>query len=287
MKINRNKWTTVLGWCLLLLAIGFFCLQIGYLVMHRFFQVEYIDNQLFFIINCLCFFGITVSLLLLLVLTRKMIWILSGAAILFFIVNGVLLVENSQETNNITSISPDWKHVFVVKENPATGAAIYYRSYYGIFCRPKQVLPYRVNDRYKLKWLANDSAALTYTGANDKIQQFIGTYGDRGGGRSYYYVGAEIHGQWQGGSALVISNTKGISVTEAGTTELFQWDSIVQFGTLAVVLKREDQAVWTLSLNKDFEIHSDASEPATGTIRLYRATMENNEPLTLRNEPLN
>ncbi|MET1249469.1 hypothetical protein ABWW58_11835 [Sporolactobacillus sp. STCC-11] len=60
MKINRNKWTTVLGWCSLLLAIGFFGLQIGYLVMHRFFQVEYIDNQLFFIINCLCFFGITV-----------------------------------------------------------------------------------------------------------------------------------------------------------------------------------------------------------------------------------
>ncbi|MCQ2011412.1 MAG: hypothetical protein ABF629_03235 [Sporolactobacillus sp.] len=287
MKINRNKWTTVLGWCSLLLACNFFCLQIGYLFTHRFFQVEYIDNQLFFIVNSLCLFFITLSLLFLLVFTRRMIWILAGGIILVLVVNGILLVESSREVNNITSISPDWKHVFVVKENPATGVAIYYRSYYGIFCRPKQVIPYRADDRYKVKWLANDVAALTYTDANDKVQQFIGTYGDRGGGRSYYYVGAEIHGKWQGGRTTVVSDSKGISVTENGATELFGWSSIVQYGTLAVVLKRDDQAVWTLSLNEDFVVHSDASEPTTGTIRLYRATMGNNQPLTLHNVPLN
>ncbi|MCO7125359.1 hypothetical protein NIE88_06210 [Sporolactobacillus shoreicorticis] len=286
MRVNRNKWTTVLGWCSLLLAIGFFCLQIGYLFMHRFFQVEYIDHQLFFIINSLCFFFITLSLLLLLALTRRMIWMLSGAAILFLIVNGILLVESDRNVTNITSISPDRKHVFVVKENPAIGATVYYRSYYGIFCRPKKVLPQDLKGRYKVKWLANDIAALTYTDADDKIQQFIGTYGDRGGGRSYYYVGAEIHGQWQGGSALVISGTKGILVTEDGANELFEWNRIVQYGTLAVVLKRNDQAVWTLALNKDFEVHSDASEPTTGTIRLYRATMGNNQPVTLHLERL-
>jgi hypothetical protein len=286
MKANRNKWITIAGWSSFLLAIGFFCLQIGYLFIHRFFQVEYIDNQLFFIINSLCFFFITLSLLLLLALTRKMIWIVSGAAILFFIVNGILLIESSRNITNITSISPDWKHVFVIKKNSAMEETVYYRSYYGIFCRPKEVIPYKTDGRYKIKWLANDIVALTYMGANDKIQQFIGTYGDRGGGRSYYYVSAEIHGQWQAGHTKVVSGTKGISVTEDGATELFEWDRIVQVGTLAVVLKRNDQAVWTLSLNEDFEVHSDASEPITGTIRLYRATMENNQPLTLRNEPL-
>jgi hypothetical protein len=286
MKANRNKWMTILGWCSFVFAIGFFCLQLGYLFMHRFFQVEYIDNQLFFIMNSLCFFCITLSLLVLFALTRKILWILAGGAILFLIVNGILLVESSWKDTNITSLSPDWKHVFVIKENPATGTAIYYRSYYVIFCRPKEVIPYRKDGPFKVKWLANDIASLTYTGANDKIQQFIGTYGDRGGGRSYYYVGAEIHGQWQAGHTKVVSSTKGISVTEDGATELFEWDRIVQFGTLAVVLKKKDQAVWTLSLNEDFKVHSDASEPNTGTIRLYRATMDNNQPLTLRNEPL-
>lgn len=66
----------------------------------------------------------------------------------------------------------------------------------------------------KVEWLANDVAAVTYKTADHKTQQFIGTYGDRGSGRSYYYVGAEIHGKWEGGNAEVISDQEGITVTQ-------------------------------------------------------------------------
>ncbi|WP_254901256.1 hypothetical protein [Tuberibacillus sp. Marseille-P3662] len=79
----------------------------------------------------------------------------------------------------------------------------------------------------------------------------------------------------------MISNSEGISVTENHKTELFTWENIKQFGTLAVVLKKNNEAVWTLSLNENFEVHSDASEPTVGNISLYKATIEENQPLTL------
>ncbi len=146
----------------------------------------------------------------------------------------------------------------------------------------KKKLPYQTNGKMKVEWLANDVAAVTYKTADHKTQQFIGTYGDRGSGRSYYYVGAEIHGKWEGGNAEVISDQEGITVTQNGETELFDWDHIQQFGTLAVVLMKDDEAVWTISLNENFKVDSAASTPPSGNISLYKATMKENKPITLQ-----
>src|SRR5699024_1336599 len=99
-------------------------------------------------------------------------------------------------------------------------------------------LPFQTKGEFQVKWLADDIAAVTYEANDNTMQQFIGTYGDRGSGRSYYYVGAEIHGRWQGENINLISDTEGITVIENGETELFEWERIQQFGTLAVVLKR-------------------------------------------------
>lgn len=201
--------------------------------------------------------------------------------VVFIIVNAVMLVGSNQEIKNITSVSPDFKHVLSIKENTEIGEAVYYRSYYGFLARPKERLPYETDGNFKVDWLANDVAAVTYKAADNTIQQYIGTYGDRGSGRSYYYVGAEIHGIWQGETLEVVSDTEGISVTENGKTELFDWDNIHQFGTLAVILKKNNEAIWTISLNENFEVHSAASEPTVGSISLYKATMEKNQPITL------
>lgn len=161
------------------------------------------------------------------------------------------------------------------------GEVVYYRSYYGILARPIEKLPYETTGEFKIKWLADDVAAVTYKAKDHSIQQFIGTYGDRGSGRSYYYVGAEIHGIWQGNNIEVLSDRKGISVTVNGEIELFEWNNIQQSGTLAVVLKRNNEAVWTISLNKNYKIISDASEQNVGNISIYKATMEENEPIIL------
>ncbi|WP_164670158.1 hypothetical protein [Virgibacillus doumboii] len=281
MNQNRNKLLKIIGWILLLSAITFFCLQMGYLFAAARYQVEYIDNQIFYVVNMLCIICLLIALLLLLTLTKKLKFIVSGVGVVFIIVNAVLLLNSNQHIKNITSISPDWNQVLSIKMNVESGVAVYYRSYYGILARPKEKLPYEAEGNFKVEWLADDIAAVTYKAENNTMQQFIATYGDRGSGRSYYYVGAEIHGQWQAGDTKVVSDTEGISVTVNGKTDTFGWDNIKQFGTLAVVLKKNDEAVWTIGLNENFEVHSDPAEPTVGNITLYKATMEDNQPITL------
>ncbi|MFD2759973.1 hypothetical protein [Lentibacillus juripiscarius] len=280
--MKQKNLIKIAGWLLFLFAIGFFCLQMGYFFVHERFQVEYIDNRLFYIINIFCVICLALAILLLLPLIEKWKWIGVSVVILFIMVNGGMLVASNQEIKNTTSLSPDFKHVLSIKENTTSGEAVYYRSYYGILARPKEKLPYQTNGKMKVEWLANDVAAVTYKTADHKTQQFIGTYGDRGSGRSYYYVGAEIHGKWEGGNAEVISDQEGITVTQNGETELFDWDHIQQFGTLAVVLMKDDEAVWTISLNENFKVDSAASTPPSGNISLYKATMKENKPITLQ-----
>ncbi|GGB31720.1 hypothetical protein F3157_03920 [Virgibacillus dakarensis] len=279
---QTNKLTQIIGWLLFVFAIGFFCLQMGYFFIHAKFQAEYIDNRIFYIINILCVICVALAILLLLKTTKRWKQIGAGVVVIFIIVNGVLLVKSNQQIKNITSISPDFKHVLSIKEDTESGEAVYYRSYFDILARPKEKLPYKTDGDYKVKWLANDVAAVTYKAADNSIHQFIGTYGYRGNGISYYYVGAEMHGRYQGDNAEVINNTEGITVTENGKTELFDWDHIQQFGTLAIVLMKDDHAAWTIALDENFEMYSDASIPPSGNIVLYKATMEKNEPVTLR-----
>lgn len=281
MKQETSKFIKIVGWVLFLLAIGFFCLQMGYLFVHKRFQVEYVDHRLFYIINILCVIFLALAILLLLTVARWWKWIVASAAIAFIIVNGWLAVSNNKEIKNITSLSPDFQHVLSIKENMKTGEAVYYTSYYDILARPKEKLPYKINGKFKVKWLANDIAAVTYKASDHSIHQFIGTYGDRSNGTLYYYVGPEIHGEWKGDHVKVVSNTKGISVTQNGKTQLFDWDHIVQFGTLAIVLIKHHEAVWTISLNENFVVHALSSAPMTGQISLYKATMKKDQPIVL------
>lgn len=287
MKENKSNLVKITGWILFFLAVGFFCIQMGYFLVHARYQVEYIDNRLFFIINILCMICLAGSIFLLLKLTKMVQLIVLSVLILFSIVNVNLLVKSKQEVNNITSLSPDWKHVLSIKEDVERGVAVYYRSYFGIMGRPREALPHKTAGDFKVEWLEKDVAAVTYKTDGDTIQQFIGTYGDRGTGTSYYYVGAEIHGQWKAKDYQVESTPEGIFVTEKGKTEMFEWENIIQFGTLAVVLKKNDEAVWTIALNEDFKVHSDPAEPTTGNIILYKATMKNNQLITLEYKTVN
>lgn len=243
--------------------------------------IEYIDHRLFYIINLFCVLLLFTSILLLLQLKKNEKWIGASVVIIMVAANTIFLVSSNKEINSIISISPDYNHLLVMKENRSQGDTVYYRSYYGIFAVPKERLPYQTNGDFKVKWLENDIAAVTYKDKNQNIHQFIGTYGDRGGGRSYYYVGAEIHGLWKGSNIKVIGNSDGITIIDHGNPETFQWDNMVQFGTLAVVLMKGNKAAWTIALGADYQVQSDSSLPKTGNIILYKATMDENQPHTL------
>lgn len=265
----KNNFRKIVGWLLFILAVGFFCLQMGYLYAHAKYDAEYVDNRLFYVINMLCVMCSGAAIFLLMKMAVKWKVICAGIVVLFVVVQGVLLAGSNQQIKNISSISPDLKHVLSIKIK--NGETVYFRTYYHILARPKERLPNAANSKFRIKWLANDVAAVTYRTAGDKVQQFIGTYGDRGEGGAYYYVGAEIHGQWKGKDTTVSSDKEGITVSQHGKTELFKWDQVKQYGTLAVVLKRNNEAAWTIALKENFKIHSNSGKPPTGNITLYRA----------------
>lgn len=279
---QTNKSTRIIGWILFVFAIGFFCLQMGYFYVHANYQAEYVDNRIFYLVNIL--FVICIALAMWLLLHTKKRWKQIGVgvvAVIFMIANVVLMVNSNKQVKNRTSISPDLKHVFSVKEDIESGEAVYYRSYFNILARPTEKLPYKIDEVFSMEWLANDVAALTYGAPDNTIHLFVGTYGSRDNSQSYHYVGAEMQGEWADGNTRVVSNTDGISVSKNGETESFDWDHIVQFGTLTVVLMNDNEAAWTISLNKNFESNTNASIPPSGDITLYKAAMEKNKPVTL------
>ncbi|MEH7009446.1 hypothetical protein V7087_01280 [Neobacillus niacini] len=135
-----------------------------------------------------------------------------------------------------------------------------------------------------MKWLEKDIAAVTYIATDNKIHQYIGTYGDRNGGSSYSYVGPSIHGQWEGDNVRVTSASEGITIDNNGEIESYDWESIVQFGTIAIILMKKNEAQWSIALNENFKSNSNDPIPPSGEITIYKATMNDNEPITLEYE---
>ncbi|MBT2757935.1 hypothetical protein J7E71_18845 [Mesobacillus foraminis] len=278
--INYRK---IGGYLFFLIAIGLFCLQMIYFFIHSRFIVEYVDNRIFYFLNILIIVSIVLSNFLLLKISKKWKMIVGSITVILLLLHVGLAINNSYKTKHVLSISPDLKHVLVIKENRETAVATHYRSYYGIFARPKESLPYKTNGHFKVKWLEKDIAAVTYKAANNTIHQFIGTYGYRDGGYSYSYVGPSIHGEWKADNIKVISASEGITVYSNGIAESYDWDQVVQFGTIAVVLMgRNNEAEWTIALNESFKSNSNESIPPSGEITIYKATMDINEPVMLQ-----
>ena len=52
----------------------------------------------------------------------------------------------------------------------------------------------------------------------------------------------------------LISAPEGITIDYNGEMESYDWENIVQFGTIAVVLTKNNEAEWTIALNENFKI---------------------------------
>jgi hypothetical protein len=277
MKPTKKR----IGCLLFILSIILFIFQMGYLFLHAAYTLEYIDNRLFYVVNILITAGMTASIFLLFSIPKTWKIISSVTAIILILLQGGLILNHDQQTKQIVSFSPDMKNQFVLKEDRKTGEAVYYRAYFRIFARPKEVLPYETQGKFKLKWLENDIAALTYRASDNSIHQYIGTYGARDSGISHSYVGPTIQGQWEGNDARIDSRPEGISINYNGKSGQYSWDNVVQFGTIAIVLMKAGEAEWTIGLNENFQSHSNDPKPPSGEITLYRASMDHVEPVKL------
>ncbi|MDQ0233349.1 hypothetical protein [Metabacillus malikii] len=282
MKPNKPKSLKMIGWGLFFLAVALFCLQLGYLFVQKKYQLEYIDDRLFYIINILFIISLSLANLLILAMIKRKRLIIAGIALILMSVQVGQLISNTKEVQQIISISPDFKQILSIKRHIDEGEATYYRTHYGILARPKEQLPGEIVENPKIKWLADDIATITYKSKANTTQQFIATYGDRGDGVSYYNVGPETQGEWQGENITLVSNPEGITITDTHTTEQFTWENTKQYGTLAIVLLKDNEAAWTLALNKNFKANSNTPTTIKGNITLYKATLKANEPITLQ-----
>ncbi len=285
--MNRDKILLILKWLLFLFAIGLFVVQMGYLLLQERLQMEYVDNRLFYILNILIVVCLYAAIMMLFTFRRKFHIIGASLVSLFIVLNVFLLTESNKEIKNIVSISPNLTHVFSIKQNQQLDEALYFRSYYRIVSRPKERLPSPITGDYNVRWLTNDVAVFTYETTGDKKQAFVGTYGDRNGGVAYYYVGAEIQGVWENEDVSVVSSPEGIQVTENGVATVYDWDHIHQFGTLAIVLEKEQEADWVIALSEDFTLRStETGNSPGGSIILYSVDLGNKKVDTLNYKSL-
>src|SRR5690625_2402759 len=218
MKKSISIW----GALLLLCALGSFSFQMGFLFLQENFQVEYIDNRIFYIVNMVCVLCLGVAIYLLLSLTDKWKWLIGSLFASLLVVNGVLLVGSNQMVKHTISLAPDYKHILSIKQNLDDNEAQYYRSYYGILARPKEKLADEPAGELTVDWLEDDVAVVTYQTANETMQQFIGTYGDRGDGGSYYEGGSVIRGEWEGENVEVGTELEGVRDSDHAQQELFE-----------------------------------------------------------------
>ncbi|MFS8186119.1 hypothetical protein ACMG4J_05040 [Rossellomorea marisflavi] len=276
-----NKGKLVMGWCCFAFSVILFLFQGLYLILRLRWGVEYADDRLFYLLTTFIVVFATVALLLLMDLKRNGKAFLLGIATIFILLQGVLLFRHMKDVREFVSHSPDWKTYLVLKQDRLTGKTVYYRPFYGPFVQGKETLPFSMKGDAKIKWIQDDIVAATYHSEDGSIHQFIGTYGDRGQGSSYTNVALSFPGTWKEGDLTLTSTTDGLILQRDHEVERYTWENIVQFGTLAVVLTENDEAQWTIALGEDFISHENDPDPPAGSIYLYEATDENNEPVPL------
>ncbi len=173
----------------------------------------------------------------------------------------------------------------VFYKNPSTGKTVHLRGLYA------QQFPYAVQGNLKLQWLTGDVCTATYEGEDGRTHQYIATFGDRGSGNSYYYVGSALVGIWEpegqntaGWRLEATDGPGGFVALENGSYRYeYEYSDCVQAGTLALALCKDGIPEWTVALGPDFEFRNgdSGSVAGGGSIVVCRVSMEKTAPLTM------
>lgn len=188
-----------------------------------------------------------------------------------------------KENRHIYSVSPDKKNIFYLKEDGQT--VTYYQSYYLVFGKLREVLPYSVEKVGKPKWVTNDAVAVTYQDTTGHLHIYLGTYGYRGSALSYNYVTSLTRGTWENNlSNLTLSNIRGnIQILDKGRNSIYTSNQIVQFGTSGVVLTDKISAKYAYIIPEDALYESDSTPKNLHDIQLLaiKPNLENMEVVKL------
>ncbi|MBO0440859.1 hypothetical protein [Candidatus Enterococcus ikei] len=205
------------------------------------------------LIGSLLFLGLT--LLFLMDLDKKRKIRIIGVQIVAIIAVSALFSLVKPKEQTILSLSPDAKHVFLIKETGDDHGLYYFNNYYLIFARLKEKLPVKGITDYQLTWVTNETCVLTYLSKDQAMHQYIGTYGGRK--IAYSYVLSNLTGGvWEskdGRTSLTSSGSTGIVIRTDGEIEEYPFEQAVQFGTTALAVNDEKNTKWSISLDSENE----------------------------------
>ena len=255
-------------------------LQIVYLIIFKRHNYEYVIDALEYIINQIMILSATSSIILLLK-KKKINIIIYFMAVIFTIANIAFLCNNGLKNKSVVSFSKDFSNELILKVNNDTGSIKLYRNAkLFIFAKENEQFDYELKGRIKKQWIENDICGITYKDKNNKLREFVVTYGDRGDGISYYYVANALLGNWQvfttnGKPTQMLVDSKGIKITKDGKSEIFEYNECKQYGTIALVLYKNEVPKYVIGLDKNCEIDNKTNIiKKDGTITLAEISMD-------------
>lgn len=279
LKIKRIKKIT--GILSLIIVFLFLLVQGAYVFILKKHNYEYVIDIIEYIINEIIIISATTSIILLTKKRKIRNIIIYFLCVLFSIINIAFMCNNGLENKCIVSFSNDFSNELVLKTNKNTGSINLYRdAKVFLFARKKEQFNYELKGKIKKQWLTNDICGLTYTDKDGKLREFVVTYGARGHSGSYYRVAAAITGNWQvftqyGNATQMQVNRRGITIKKNGKSEIFEYENCKQYGTISLVLYKDDVPKYVIALDKNCEVDevTDIIKKG-GTISLSEISME-------------
>ena len=263
-KINRNKIKKKIGIVSLIICILFTILQLGYLVILKRYDFEYTIDYFFYIVNFIVILSAALSTIFLFhfkkeKIERRKVISITCIAVLLNILNVILALNNTSNIQSIISFSNNLSNELVLKKDTETGKTTVYKNVkLYIFARPKETLGFEVKGDLKIQWLTDDICSVTYTDRDGNLREYVATYGFRTR-TDYYNVNTTMYGDWQtmdsAGALTKLSSTeKGFVVTKNNKKEIFSNSDIRQFGTIALVLYKNEIPKYVVALNPNCEL---------------------------------
>ena len=255
-------------------------LQVVYLIILKRHNYEYVIDLIEYIINQVMILSIACSTILL-AKKKKVNVIIYFMAAIFTIVNITCMCNNGLKNKSVVSFSKDFSNELILKIDKDTGLIKLYRNTkLFIFAKEKEQFDYELTGKIKKQWIEKDICGITYKDKNNKLREYVVTYGDRGDGISYYYVANALLGNWQvftinGKATQMLVDGKGIKITKDGKSELFEYDKCKQYGTTALVLYKNEVPKYVIGLDRNCKIDNKTNIiKKDGTITLAEISMD-------------
>lgn len=245
-------------------------LQLGYTVVLKSFGFEYIHDQY----EMLLYFVILWASVSLWMMIRKsgrqmLIYMITSIIVLFLI--NVLLKSNSS-IHTIASFSPDFQHRAVLKYDSFHEDLSDYHYTYLCFAKKTETVHISKMIENKGYWLTNDCYLLTYRDLQQNQDVYVSTFGDRGNGISYYSVTAALQGNWyqtdNDKSPFTLKVENGKITVKHDETSVFSGNEIVQNGTIALTLYKNDHPQYVIALDENCYLEDNGILNKKGTITI-------------------